>query len=117
LINARSIVLEESRYCNTTSDRSSLVNFLNHCIFSMNVSILINGVCVIFIRNEAWFMRVAVFACIDGRAYFAVVVSSGSVDGASFISNILLVDEFEGIECSSSVATIISHITRDDYLW
>jgi hypothetical protein len=82
----------------------------------MNVSILINGVCVIFIRNEAWFMRVAVFADIDGRAYFAVVVTSGSVNGASLVSNILFMDEFEGIECGSPVAPIISSITRDDYL-
>jgi hypothetical protein len=88
VINARSIVLEESRNCNTTSNRPSLVDFLNHCIFSMHVCILIKGICVIFIRNEAWFVRGTVFASIDGRAYLAVVMSSGSVDRASLISNI-----------------------------
>jgi len=114
--DARCVVLKGSRNCNTTSDRPSLVNFLDHCIFSCYVCILINSVSVILIRDEAWFVRITVFAGINWRAYFSVVVTSGSVNGASLISNVWVVDEFEGTHCSSSVAPIISHVARDDYL-
>jgi len=77
---------------------------------------LINTVNVVLIGYEAGLVRVAVFTHVDGGALFTVVVASGSVNRAGFISDVLLVDESEGIECGTSVATIISSITRYDDL-
>jgi hypothetical protein len=43
-------------------------------------------------------------------------MTSGSVDGASFVSNVSFMHELESINCLTSVATIISHIARNDDL-
>jgi hypothetical protein len=80
------------------------------------LTVFSNTVGVIFIWYETGFMRLAVFADVDGRALFAVIMASSSIDRASLISNVLFVDEFECIECSSSVATIISCIAGNDNL-
>jgi hypothetical protein len=89
---------------------------LDHVLFTGELTEFLNTVSVILIRDETRFMRVAIFADVNGRAFFAVVVTSGSVDGASLVSNGILVDELECVECSTTVATIISSIAGDNNL-
>jgi hypothetical protein len=114
--DAAGIVLKSRRYSNTTSNRPSLIDLLDHVLFTRELTIFLDAVSIILIRYKAGFVRVAVFANVNGRAFFAIVMTSGSVDRTSLISNVLLVDEFESIECGTTVATIISSIARDNDL-
>jgi hypothetical protein len=93
-----------------------LVDLLDHVLLAGDLPILVHTVDVVLVRDEAWLVRVAVLADVDRGAFLAIVVTSGSVDGASLISDVLLVDECEGVEGSTSVATIISSIARYDHL-
>lgn len=107
LIDATGVVLKGLRYCNTAGNRASLIDFLDHVLFSRDLAILVNTIGQVLIGDEAGLVRVAVFADSKGGALVSVVMSSGSVDGAGLISHIGLVDIGKGIESSSSVASII----------
>lgn len=61
-------------------------------------------------------MRLAVLALGDGRALDTVVVSSGSVDGAGLVGNVVIVHKFEGGVSFTTVAPIVIHGAGDDYL-
>jgi hypothetical protein len=107
LEDTSSVILKSIGNGNTASNGSSLINFLHHSFFSRDVSILISVVDVIFIGGEAGLSRHAVLALDDFRALSTVIVSSGSVDGASLISDLVGVHPLEGIVGLSSVASII----------
>jgi len=78
--DAAGVVVEGSWCGNTACNWTSLIDFLDHCIFSSDSVKLIDLVHVISVRDEAVVVGVAVAAGCDGRALDAVVVASGSVN-------------------------------------
>lgn len=64
--DSTSVVVECRWDSNSTGNRSSLVDFLNHVLFTMYLAEFLDSVHVIFRRYEAGFVRVAIFAHHDG---------------------------------------------------
>jgi hypothetical protein len=115
-INTASVVLKGLRYCNSASNRSSLIDFLDHVFFSGNFTEFFDSINVIGVWYEAWIVRVAVLANSDVRALNSIVMSSGSVDGASLISHFISVHVGECGNSISTVATKIGLTARDQDL-
>jgi hypothetical protein len=80
---------------------------LNHGVFTLDFSVLIYLVDVVFVWYIAWLVRLAVSAHIDGCALDTIVMASGLIDGAGLISHVVVVHEFEGAQGISTMATII----------
>ena len=102
---------------NTTSNRSSLVDFLHHIFFSFDSAVLIYSINIVRVRNEAISMRVTISADVDRSALHAIVMSSRSVDRASLISDHVFMYVFEGAHWFTSIASFIICWTRDKNLW
>lgn len=97
------------RYGNTASNRTSLVDFLHHGFFSLDLAELFDSVDEVLVLNEARLMRLAVLAHVDGCAVNTVVVASGLIDGAGFIGDVVLVHKFKSRVSLATMATIIAH--------
>jgi len=81
------------------------------------MSKLFNIVNFIFIRNKAWLMWVTISANSNIGALDAIIMSSSSIDWASFISHIVFVHIFKSINRFSSMASLIFHFTWNQNLW
>ena len=79
-----------------------------HSLLADALSILFDLVDSVLVWDVARLARVAVAAApVHGGADFTVVVSSGSVDGASLVSDLVLSHPLEGVEGVSTVAAAI----------
>jgi hypothetical protein len=75
---------------------------------------LVNIVSVVGIRDEATLSRHAVLALEHGAALGAIIVSTSSVDRASFIGNVVVVHPLEGVVSLTTMAAIISRARDQD---
>jgi len=114
--DSRGIVLHSLCDGNTACNWASLVDLLHHGLLSREMSELINSVDQIFIWDETSLM-VTVFASADWRAFNAVIIASGLINGASLISHIVVVHPFISIDWLTTMATLILGLTRNDDLW
>jgi len=103
-----SVVLEGSWNGNTASNWTSLVDFLHHGLLTGDFTVLISVIDLVVILIEASLRWVAVLAHDLLGALGTVVVTSGSVDGASLISNLVVVHPLEGVVGLTTVAAIVS---------
>jgi hypothetical protein len=108
LIDARGVVLKSIRDSDTTSNGSTLVDFLHHGFLTRDLAELGNLVSVVLIGNEASLSGHAVLALEHGAALNTVIVSTSSVDGASFVGNVVVVHPLEGVVSLTTVAAIIT---------
>ena len=114
--DATIIGLKSLRDGDTTSERTSLVDFLHHVLFASDLTILFNAVGVVLGRNVAGLTWVAVTAHSHSGAAETVVVTTGLIGGAGLIGDVVLVDPLEGVEGITTVATIIRSLTGDEDL-
>jgi hypothetical protein len=115
LVDTAGVVLERVWDSDTASNWTSLVNFLHHGLLSRDLAVLLGSIDQVFVWDEARLVWHAVLADSHGRASLSVIVTSGSVDGASLISDLVLGHPLESVVCLSSVATIIT-TARDENL-
>ena len=100
----------------TTGNWTSLVDLLHHGSLTRDMAVLIGVVDLVVVLVKASLGWVAVLAHDLLGAFGTVVVTSGSVDGASLISDLIAVHPFEGVVSLTTMATIITR-AGDQNLW
>lgn len=108
LEDTRGIVLESIGDSDTASNGATLVDLLHHSFLTRDLAVLINVIGVVRVRDEASLAGHAVLALEHGGALGAIIVTTSSVDGASFIGNVVVVHPFEGVVGLTTMAAIIS---------
>mmetsp|Transcript_48609 Transcript_48609/g.66033 ORF Transcript_48609/g.66033 Transcript_48609/m.66033 type:complete len:266 (-) Transcript_48609:18-815(-) len=116
LVDTTSVVIQILRNSNGAGNGTTLVDFLHHVLLTRQVTVLVGLVDIVVLGNVTSLTRVAVSAALHGGADLAVVVTSGSVDRASLISNLVLRHPLEGFVVRTTMATIILHLARDENL-
>jgi len=101
---------------NSASDWAVREDLKHHRVLAVHASILVDGVFVELVGDDARFVRAAVEAPGHGGAVPAVVVASSSVDGTSLISDLAFLDIFPGRDGVSSMATMVWVLTGDKNL-
>jgi len=106
---------ESIGYGDTTSERSTLGNFLLHVFLTLDSGVLVDTVNLVVIGDETSFTGVAISSNLHGRALSSVVVTTSHVDGSLSIGDLVGAHPFESLESFSTVATtgIIIKIARD----
>jgi hypothetical protein len=84
---------------------SSLVDFLHHSLLSGDLPVGVNSVDVIDGCDEAGLVGLAVLADVDGGAVNTVSITSGLIDCAGLVSDLVLVHEVESTVCLSTIAS------------
>ena len=93
-----------------------MVDLLHHGLFTLEVSELLDLVNLVLVWDEARLMRVTVSALGDVRALDSVIVASGLIHGAGFISDFVVVHVLISINRFSTVASLILHLAGDQDL-
>ena len=107
LEDSTSVVLKGSWDSNTAGNWTSLVDFLHHLLLTRNLTVLISVVDLVVVLVPAALAWGAVLAHDLLGALGTIIMSSGSVDGAGLISDLVLVHPLEGVVSFTTVATII----------
>jgi len=79
-VDAASVIVKRLWHSNTASNRTALVDFLHHIVFSCDEVVFINTEHSVLIWNEACLPRIAVAADVHSAANLTVVVATSSVD-------------------------------------
>ena len=116
-VDATSVFLEGVGDGNTASNGTSLVDLLHHSLLARDHAVLLNTVHKVLVGDEAGLARVAVAAHVHGGADLTVVETTGTIDGASLISDLVVGHPGEGVVGLTTVATQVSRLARDDDLW
>lgn len=106
--DTRGVVLKSIGDGDTTCNRSTLVDLLHHGLLTRDLSVLVNLVSVVLIRDEASLTGHAVLALEHGAALNTIIVTTSSIDGTSFVCNVIVMHPLEGIISLTTVATIIT---------
>ena len=115
-VDATGVVIEGLRDGDTTSNGTTLVDFLHHVLLASEVSVFVDTVDKVLIGDEASLTRVTVTALGHLRADLTVVKTTAKVDGASLISHVVVSDVLESIDGLTTMATHVLGLTRDDDL-
>ena len=116
-VNAASVIFKRLRNRNSGSNWTTLVDFLHHGLFAFYRAVLIELVDSVLRGYNASLARAAVSAVFHGRALLTVVVSTGLVDRAGSISDLVLMNPSEGSQGGASVAAESVFLARDQNLW
>ena len=116
LVDTTLVVLKVSWNCDTASNWTSLVDLLHHGLLARDLTVLIGVVDFVVVLVPAALRWGAVFAHDLLRALGTVVMTSGSVDGACFISDLVVVHPLKGVVCLTTMAAIITRAGNED-LW
>ena len=116
LIDTTSVFFKRIWDSYTTSNRSTLVDFLHHGLFSRNFAEFLDFVGVVFIWNKAVWAWLTVLANINGSTFNTIVMTSSLIDRTGLISNFIFVHKFERRDSFTTVATIIIHRAWNDNL-
>jgi len=81
---------------------------LHHSFLTKNLTILINIISIIKIKDKTSLAGHAVFALEHGGALGAIIVTTSSVNRASLIGNVVVVHPFEGVVGLTTMTAIIS---------
>jgi hypothetical protein len=94
-VDSSFVFFERIGNCNFTSDRSSLDDLLFHWLFSFNSTEFVNSINLIFRRDEASLVRVAISAHFHRGARLSIVMTTSLVDRASSVSDFVFAHPFE----------------------
>lgn len=108
LEDTASVVLKGSWNSNTAGNWTSLVDLLHHGFLTLDLAVLVGVVDLVVVLVPASVGWRAVLAHDLLGALGTVIVTSGSVDGASLISDLVGVHPLEGVVSLTTVATIIT---------
>mmetsp|Transcript_12625 Transcript_12625/g.21241 ORF Transcript_12625/g.21241 Transcript_12625/m.21241 type:complete len:592 (+) Transcript_12625:45-1820(+) len=114
LEDAAGVVLEGLGHCDSAGNGASLVDLLHHGLLALDGSVLLDAVHEVLVGHEAGLVGHAVLAHGHGGALLAVVVATGSVDGAGLVGDLVLVHPLEGVVCLSSVAAVVATAGDED---
>jgi len=114
--DSTSVSVKSLGHCDSTGDRSAVVDLSHHMFFAVDMSVFLNIVNWILIRYKAILMRCAVLAVHNRRAFDSVIVAFTLVGGAGLVSDPVVVNPLESIEGVASMAPVVVHITRKQNL-
>jgi hypothetical protein len=107
VIDNTTSVVEETSSVNTADNGTSLVDFVNHSLFTINVTEFGNGVNGISGRNGALVSRPAVLALDHIIATDTGIPALSLVVRATFVGNSVVVDIFKGKSRVTTVAALV----------
>jgi hypothetical protein len=107
IIDNTTSVVEEASSVNTADNGTSLVDFVDHSLFTINVTEFGNGVNGISGRNGALVSRPAVLALNHIIATDSSVPALSLVVRATFVGNSVVVDIFKGKSRVTTVAALV----------
>jgi len=81
---------------------------LHHSFLARDLTVLVNIVSVVGVRDEASLAGHAVLTLEHGGALGAVIVTTSSVDGAGLVGNVVAMHPLEGVVGLTTMAAIIS---------
>jgi len=114
--DSRSVVFHIRGDGNTTSNWTSLINFLHHGLFTFKVSELFDLVNFVLIWDEARLMRITVSAFCNIGALNSVIMASGLIHGTGFISHFVVIHVFVSVHWFTTMASLILHLAGDKNL-
>lgn len=106
-VNSTGIVMKTLGGGDIAGKWSALIKLIHNSLFSMSKTKLLNLVGRILGRDKAGLAGSAVAAKSHGGAFLAVVPTSGRVDGASFVSYVVLMNELVGSKGRPTVTTLV----------
>lgn len=109
-------VVKEWASSDTADDGASLVDFVHHVFFTGDWAVFIDMVDVVAFRNPAAFVGETVLALDIIGTVDTVVPTSGLVDRAGFIGDVVVVDVGISSQSITTVATLIGGFTGDQDL-
>jgi hypothetical protein len=115
--NTAGVIFESLSYRNTTSDGTTLVDFLHHVCFGWDTTILLYFVDSILGWNNASIAWAAVSTELHRWADNSIVVSTSLVDRAGSISGVALMHESEDVERPATVTAVVEFLAWDKDLW
>ena len=110
LVDSASVSFKRIRHGDTASNGTALEDLLHHVLLTGDRSELIHLVNTVLVRDEAW--ATAWLACltnVDRCTLDAIIMTTGLVDGAGLICDVVFVHELKGRDGFTTVATVIVH--------
>jgi hypothetical protein len=114
--DASSVVLKSLGHCDTASNRTSLVDFLEHVRLTSDSTEFIDSVHKVLVGDDAGLTWAAVTALVHSRAHLTVVQTAGSVDWAGLIGDLVVSHPFKCVISFTTIAAQILGLTRDNDL-
>jgi len=114
--DASSVVLKSLGHCDTASNRTSLVDFLEHVRLTSDSTEFIDSVHKVLVGDDAGLTWAAVTALVHSRAHLTVVQTAGSVDWAGLIGDLVVGHPFKCVISFTTIAAQILGLTRDNDL-
>lgn len=106
-----SVVFELLSNSNSASNRSTLIDFIHHCLFPFHLSELLDSVDFSTSLSPASTIWHTVFTLYNCTASNSIIVTIGLIRRASLISNVVVMNPFISILSITSSATIIRVFT------
>ena len=79
-VDSTGVIFECRRHCDSTSNGSSLIDFVHHGFLTRDGTVLVDVIVVVLIGHETSLTSEAISANIHGRADFAIGVATGAVN-------------------------------------
>ena len=115
LVDTTGVVLEGIWDSDTGRNRSSLVDLLHDILLSFKWTVLIGVEDLVVVHSPAATATMTTVHASDLiSAVLSVIVTSGSVNGASLISDLVLGHPLEGVDRVTTVAAIVSRAGDED---
>jgi len=111
------VVIEGLVGSDTARDGTVGVNLIHHGGLTIDGTVLIDLVVEILVWDVASLTWLAVAAPRHGRAADTVIPTSGLIDRACLISDVVVLDPLVDIDRVTTMATVILLLARDDQLW
>jgi len=108
LVDTTGVSLEISWYGDTTGNWAPLIDLLHHGILTADLAKLVSLINFIVVLIPASLVWRAVLAFDLLRTFGTVVVTSGSVNGASLIGHLILVHPLKGVVSLTTMASIVT---------
>jgi len=89
---------------------------LHHVLLTSDFTIFVNTIGIVSIGYVAGLTRGAVTALVHGRAFLSQVPAESSVNGASLVSDVVVVDVLVHVQGITTVAAQIRLHARDHHL-
>jgi hypothetical protein len=113
-IDETSYVFLNGSSINDTGDRASVVDFIEHLVFTRDITVflgLVDGIAFRDFTDTLFITDTALDSFVTGSTIFPTL---SLVVGARFISDTVLVHIFEGTRSTTTVATRVTRAGKDD---
>ena len=104
-VDTTSVCHKRIRNWNTTSNRSTSVDFLHHVIFTGDWPVQFSLVYIVFVWNEASLTGTTVSAVDHWGAFLSIIKTTTNINWTGFICNFVLRHPLVGVNGITAVAT------------